>query len=1051
MIRRSLAVVVLTSGLLAGTTASPVRAVGSGGPTIALTAAGAPITTATDGTPFTSTASAPITINGQTSQVITKTWNRDRLRFVDGSVVAPEGWDVEYTTDGSNWTRTIPTDRTTISGVRTTGSLRSIGYSNGFQTSITSAPSTIKQATVGSLSITGGGDGYDVFMDEQYTKIFNVWHHSSPNQIDCHSLFTGLRCAGYPVTMPLSLGTNDRSTGIAVGTKVWIAAGYGSNPGGGFVCVKISGGLCTNSFVSLTTNVNSAAHSNVGNMERIGQYLFTQNFKDGKVLCLDTATESACAQMPAGGFALGTGPTQSYPSTLTAIGTRLYSNDGNYKVGCLDTSTWARCSGWSSPWTTTKRFNTFALPDSAGSIVALCIFGVNDAECVDSSKSAYSVPASLNSARNTVPLAWWANYNALGGYESAPRTAGSRLYWVNMIWDETMSGGQIGCWDASTNSICTFSGQNYIGDAAYSLSIDPQNADCLWTNDNNGNIESFDALTGNAGCPVPTDAVVQIPYNVSVPRYSCTESGRIRQWDSITISATGISPSTMKLTVKRNGLTLNGWSAIQADSNGRVDLSGLSVNASGTQPMFEITAPGLTNTQAQTIIGDVKYLSDAPQLCVDISPLVYCPVSTGLASSSVLSRPADSINLTVVNSAGATAQNFSVAESVGRTAVPNCLGNLNGNASVSTGSGPVPIPNATIQLKDSAGNVVATATTDGSGNYSFPDAYPHAYTVHFAGSSQAAIVVAGATTTRDFLLSSSNISASPDTKSGTVDQTLTLTATADAGVIPILQGSVQIRDPLTNQFARSMTMAGVGTFTAGTTDNTIDFVPTIGWTGVRTVTYRIADVTNGTATSTLTVMLSPKPVPRAVMRNGRNGATITWSDSPTPSVVSYVVRLGGRIICTTPDATRTCTYPRFVGRSSDFTITAVGGDGTTSTETHAVKTSECAIVGSILFATDKAVVTARADATLRSVAQRMRKVGSSGICIVGHTDSRSTFVSNDDLSYWRATNAWSHISKWLPSNVSATLDYAGEHRPRATNRTARGMQLNRRVDIGVRN
>lgn len=1034
--------------------AAEVAATPATDPTISLVSSGSAVTTATDGQSFTSVATAPITINGQTSQVITKIWNKDELQFVDGSVVAPQGWTVEYTIDGTSWSSTPPQNTSLIRGVRTTGSLQSIGFSNGLQTSITSAPSTIKQATVGSLSITGGGDGYDVFMDESYTKIFNVWHHSSPNQIDCHSLFTGVRCSGYPITMPHNLGTNDRSTGIVVGSKVWVAAGYGSNPGGGFACFLVSGGLCSTSFVSLTQNVNTAVHSNTGNMERIGQYLFTQNFKDGKVLCLDTVTEAACSNMPAGGFDLGTSYTQSFPSNLLVIGTRLYSNDGRGLVGCLDTTSWTRCSGWSTAWSTSRVFNVFALPNASGNIVAICAFNIDSAGCVDFDKNPYTTPASLNASRAALPLNVVAWSNSLGGYESAPRTTGTRVYWVNMVWNSSQAGGFIACWDASLNNgsggTCSFSGQSSIADEAYAVTIDPQNSDCLWTNDDNGNIESFDALTGNAGCPVPTDAVVQIPYSVAVPRYSCTEAGRIRQWDSITLSATGVSLSSMKVTIRRGGVVVPGWSNVSADANGRVNLSSLSVAASGTQPTFEITAPGLTNTQAQTVVGDVKYLSDAPQLCVNLTPLSSCPVGSGLASSAIVPRPNSSVELSVVNAGPGSTQNFSSTQTASRTAMSNCVGTLNGNASVTTTNGPVAIPNATIQLKDVSGNVVATTTTDSSGNYAFNNAYPHGYTVHLASNSQAAPVTANSTTVRNFTISSSPIIASPDAKSGMVGETLNLVANADAGLVPIIQGSVRIQDPATNSYSSTVQIVGVGSFVASNTDNSIVFTPAEGWTGKRTVTYRVADITTGTATSTLSVTISPRPTPYVLLRNGRKGATLTWRPSPTPSVVGYVVRVNGKAVCTVNKDNRSCAYPRFVSRASNFTVTSIGGDETTSVETKAVMLNECRVVGSIRFDTNRAVITKRSQEILKSIALRIKKVGSSGLCIIGHTDARSTFMSNNDLSYWRATNAYSHIKKWLPNNLSATLDYAGEYRPRATNQTAYGMMLNRRVDIGVR-
>lgn len=1126
-------------------------------PTVSLTSSGVSVSSATDGSVFTSTATAPITINGQTSQVITKTWDRSSLRFVGGSITAPEGWTVEYTTNGSSWSGTVPADLTTVTGVRTTGALNSIGYSNGLQTSISTAPTTIKQATVGSVAVTGMGDGYDVFFDSARTKIFNVFHHSSPNQIDCHLMSNGARCTGYPVTMPHGLGTNERSTGVSVGTKVWVPAGYGSNPGGGFACFNTAGGACTTSFVSLTTNVNTGTFNNVGNVARVDGYIFTQNMKDGKILCIDTATDTACGSMPSGGFDLGTGPVLKYPSNLVTIGTRVYSNDGSGDVGCLDTATWARCTGWSTPWTPTKYVQMFELPDANGNIIGLCTFDVSSAQCVDSTKSPITVPASLNAARATVPE-WAAGDPNLYGYTSKPQVAGPRVYWSNMIWNSSQSGAKVTCWDASLNSgaggICWFSAlnSNFITEEAYALTIDPDNANCLWTNDDNGNIESFDVLTGSPTCPVSQDAVVEIPYNVAVPRFSCTEAGRIRQWDSITVNGTGVTLADMRVTVKKNGLPVTGGTNLAADTNGRVDLSGLSVSSTGTQPKFEITAAGLTTAQAATITGDVKYLSDAPQLCLNLNPLTYCPAGVGPAGSPTVARPADTVSLNVANASGAITQTYSSSGSVTRSAVANCVGSVTGNVSRSTGSGNVAIPNGTVTLKDTNGNAVAVATTDASGNYSFADLYPHGYTVHFSASQQTSTVAAAAVTTKNFVItvtppsssnitnttrqnvavttaivatadpitaidagtlqirngsgswgtsvdvanegtwtvsgsslkftplasfsgtttavdyrvadgfglttsstatvtvSASTIKASPAEKTGAVDRPMTLDASGDSGTVPMVVGSVELLDETVSTYASSLAVSGVGTFTASRTANTVTFTPASGWTGIKKVTYRVRDLSGKTAASTLTVKISPDPVPRVVLRNGRNGASITWTDSPTSSVSSYVVRLNGRVLCTTPDAVRTCTFPRFIGRAADITVTSVGGNETTSLETAAVKLNECRVVGSIQFGTDLAVVTKRADAILKQIGDRAKRQKVSGICIIGHTDARSTFASNNDLSFWRATNTYSHLRKWISASTDITLDYSGEYRPRATNSTARGMYVNRRVDIGIK-
>ena len=1227
------------------TTGAPSNATSANDPSLALTSGGNAVTTATDGSTINSVATAPITLNGQTNQTITQVWDKSTLRFGAGSITAPEGWTVEYTTNGTTWSSTAPADLTTVTGVRTTGSVESVGYANGLQSSISNAQSTIKPATVGSLSVSSGGDGYDVFFDDARTKIFNVFHHGtvgfSNNKINCHNLTNGTVCAGYPMSMPHNLGTNDRSPGLSVGDKVWVPAGYGSNPGGGFACFLVAGGLCPTSFVSLTTNVNIDAYNNVVNITRVGQYLFTINLKDGKVLCLDTSTSSACSTMPAGGFDLGIGVTRPISSSVITVGTRIYAHDGNGDVGCLDTATWALCTNWSTPWTAANIIHPFPLPDANGAILGICAFLVSSAVCIDENKASITTPASLNTARATIPEDATGN-SAIYGYNNTPQVAGSRVYWSNMLWHNSQPNAKLTCWDASLNNgsggICTFTttSLNYVQDETYAITVDPDNANCVWTNDDNGNIESFDMVTGTANCPVPTDAVVEIPYNVAAPRFSCAEVGRIRQWDSITVDApVGVTKSTLKITVKRNGISLVGWSNRNPDSNGRLDLSSLPVSATGTQPKFEITAPGLTTAQAADITGEVKYLSDAPQLCLNLTPLAYCPTGVGVAPSATLTRPADTVQISVTNTASSASQTFADSESVSRSSIANCTGNVNGNVSRSTGSGPVAIANGTVVLKDSNNTIVASTTTDSSGNYSFSVMYPHAYTVAYVDRSQAATVTANATTTKNFTLtvappasqavtnttaqnvavttqinatadaatsidssslqiragagsysgsvnvpnegtwsvvngqlqftpvvgfhgtttaidyrvadgfgtttastatvtvSRSTMAAVDDSESGVSGQTLTLTGSATSGNVPIEQGSVVMRDGSSGSFAGTLSVPGVGTFEASSTDNNVTFRSTGGWTGTKSVTYRISDVAGQTATATLTVTMSafavsgsadtvkqsvagvlpvkgapagatlsvpasvknvasmsvlsaseirvvptpgfsgiirvpvtatvgstsattevvltvlPDPTPRVVMKNGHNGSSLTWRASPTPTVTGYIVSLNGRVLCTTNAVDRSCTTDKFLGRASRITVTAIGGDDTRSTATKAVMPEQCRIVQTINFAPDSARVTARAEKTIRDFVDQVKKQKLGGVCLIGHTDSRGSVMSNNVLSYFRATNVFSRIEDRLPGSVDVTLDYSGEWRPRATNSTQRGMKINRRVDLGV--
>jgi CshA-type fibril repeat protein len=811
--------------------ASPVSPADVGDPTLTLTSNGAaPASLAANDT-LRAVTDAPITLTGQTSQTISQTWDPAQLRLGSSAITAPENWQLEYTTDGTTWSSTVPGDLTAVRGVRTIGDVNALGYSGGLQSSTATADGAVRVPTVSSISVTGAGDGWDVFFDEAYTKIFNVFHHSSPAQIDCHSLFDGSRCAGYPVTMPLSLGTNDRSTGISVGSKVWVAAGRSSNPGGGFACFNVSGGLCSTSFVKLTDNANNGGHSNVGNMARIGQYVFTQNFKDGKVLCLDTQTNAGCSSMPSGGFDLGTGPVQNYPSNLLALGTRLYSHDGYGQVGCLDTTTWGLCADWATVWSSGRTVHLMALPDATGNIVAVCTWDNSGVTCVDETQTSYTAPASL------APLVA-ANPDAYGGYANTPQTVGSRVYWSDAVWYEVSA---ISCWDAALNGGAGGQCANFpIAEESYTVVVDPQNADCIWTNDNNGTIESFNVLDGSAGCPVDPDPVVQLPYTAVAPRMACAEAGRVRGWTTFKAVFPAGSVTDLRVTVKRNGLALSGWSNLTPNAQGEIDLSTLTVAQSGTQPVFEVKAVGSTSTDAETITADVTYLSDAPQLCVDLTVLRQCPALSGIAPAGALPIDPVTVDVTVTNAAGASSATSTLTDSSTRADLTGCQGSISGSVLRTPPGGSFPIVGATVTLRDSGGNVVTTATTDANGDYSFPSLYPSGYTVTYNTTDEAVTLTDGGSETRNFSIPVNNPSA--ENVSGTTPQNVAVIVPIDATADPLTAidpNTLEIRLP-GGSWDTTVTVPGEGVWFVDA--DALRFVPDVAFHGAATaIEYQVQD------------------------------------------------------------------------------------------------------------------------------------------------------------------------------------------------------------------
>ena len=103
----------------------------------------------------------------------------------------------------------------------------------------------------------------------------------------------------------------------------------------------------------------------------------------------------------------------------------------------------------------------------------------------------------------------------------------------------------------------------------------------------------------------------------------------------------------------------------------------------------------------------------------------------------------------------------------------------------------------------------------------------------------------------------------------------------------------------------------------------------------------------------------------------------------------------------------------------------------------------CGVVSAdILFETASHVVTAIGRAILRDI---LAKTPARAYTITGHTDDRGSDAYNMGLARRRAIAA-ARVAKELGAPVSSVVAY-GERHPRATNDTAEGRRLNRRVEV----
>jgi outer membrane protein OmpA-like peptidoglycan-associated protein len=105
----------------------------------------------------------------------------------------------------------------------------------------------------------------------------------------------------------------------------------------------------------------------------------------------------------------------------------------------------------------------------------------------------------------------------------------------------------------------------------------------------------------------------------------------------------------------------------------------------------------------------------------------------------------------------------------------------------------------------------------------------------------------------------------------------------------------------------------------------------------------------------------------------------------------------------------------------------------------------------LLFDTDKAQIRTEGERKLEEIVNNIKDLPKNGqIRIFGHADSRASNEYNKELSAERARA----VQSWFQNNggINAkriSIEAMGETEPRATNETARGRQLNRRVAIVV--
>jgi len=458
---------------------------------------------------------------------------------------------------------------------------------------------------------TGGGDGWGLgFMPD---KVFNVFHHATMLQVECHLQVDASQCPAngaltWPAVVTDSTGGNfavqaqpslwvDQATG-----RLYVYATQESTLTAGVVCVDTSANVANPfcGFTPLSQPGDSPLLNSISNISHaviVGGNFYAVNFasslapkpgankgSENTLMCFSLTTFSACAAQPYA-LALGAGVinVNSYPSpSISAVGTDIivpYSTTpGGNGLTCFDTTTGATCAGtWPVSVADSPSSGGGGLPvlSSTGTPTGYCTRTTS--ECVTLTGAKIAAPAGF-------PL------SAGEGWAGPPVVLGSRIYVPSYV----AAGYGVDCYDYATAARCAhypLALSNY--NLAYSINLDPNRQGCLWVNsdDGSGQIQNFDAFT-TGGCGVSGDRVLISQF--VAPGQTCVPT----TYQSMQI----LSPLPSLYTggtvqfQDASGAALPGVPTLTFDATGTVNLSTYNFSTATALPqaIINLTGPNVT-------------------------------------------------------------------------------------------------------------------------------------------------------------------------------------------------------------------------------------------------------------------------------------------------------------------------------------------------------------------------------------------------------------------------------------------------------------------------
>jgi hypothetical protein len=438
------------------------------------------------------------------------------------------------------------------------------------------------------------GDGWDVALSS--TQVFNVFHHQSTLEVDCHDQTSGASCWGGPKTVTDDAGHNfatsslpglylDQATG-----QLFVYAVRIADHSAGVVCIdttkpaSATGEQLFCGYTHLTTG-GQAPYAGISNPVQIGSnwYAFnevagTGTGEENELLCFNLVTDAACAAQP---FALGLAATPlaafTYPNSIGSTGNQLIvpvAGTAGDELVCFNAATNLTCGGsWPVAITATAGA-PFPLLNGGGAPVGICLPVVGD-PCYNPTGVLVPTPANMGAA---------IGFNAQ--FNGQAVVLGTRVYLANEATT------QVDCYDYGSHASCPNFPKgltNLVG--LYNVRLDPFRQDCIWVNADHGTaqIQNFDALTGGNCSPGPirVDAGTFVaPYNRCIPSNYTT-------LQVLAPARTTYASGTVEFE-QPNGSPIPGIPIQQIDAFGNVNLAPLGLSTRSSLPQFAISLNGET-------------------------------------------------------------------------------------------------------------------------------------------------------------------------------------------------------------------------------------------------------------------------------------------------------------------------------------------------------------------------------------------------------------------------------------------------------------------------